>query len=227
MTGGASDGRPSALGEGSAPHDVNAQHVEEIPAHASNPDLFRIAVTGQRGGCGANGADGFQRRRRLCELRDLRSRQLCAGQAGRAHVGPEKHQAVGGAVGRRLNEKRVDDRIHGGVRSDADRQRQKDRGEQAGSAAQAPERVRGIAHDAIQCRFRAHAEPRRTQRPDIALITDDGATALHEGTTARRHDARCFTDSSCLRDVVAVVWREAQFVSERWWLEVDIFTRPT
>ena len=132
-----------AVGRGESPasRGRHAERVEEVGCHPAAADLRRVTAARQRHARAKVRRHPLERRARTPPVLEVRIRADVLVEPLTRVVGPDHHQPVGLRVGKRPKQHGVDDGENRGVRSDAERQRQRCDGIEERRFRDAPEGV--------------------------------------------------------------------------------------
>ena len=108
---------------------LDAEHLKEVRGHERRAELFRISFAGERDRASRpNGAEVGAGAAAVAKVLEVWTGQRSTRVAQACLIEPDKYEAVGVPIGQRLEQHRAHDAEDGGVRADAERERDDDDG---------------------------------------------------------------------------------------------------
>ena len=124
---------------------LEAEHVDEPPAHPSATNLARVAETGEREDSARVGLDLLEALRQRLQAHEVRGGHRVR-RAVRIHRA-QTIEAVGVAIWQAVEQHRVDDAEHGAGRANADGERQHGNGGKSRAVPERAHRIRDIVYE--------------------------------------------------------------------------------
>ena len=154
---------------------LDAEHLKEVRGHERRAELFGISFAGERDRAGRpDRAEVGAGPAAVAKVLQVGTGQRSTRVAQARLVEPDEDEAVGVPIGQRLEQHRVHDAEDGGVRADAERERDDDDDRQPAGAPEAAPCVAKIQQQRIEARPDAPLA-------DVFLDLEDAAVTAERG----------------------------------------------